>query len=561
LKTTALRSPSTGSRSRTRHFRAVVLSAACLLLAWNGRQLGEANPLTALLLGLLILLSRCVPVVVSREKPVTFTAAFTFAASILSNGVVAGSSVLIAYLLPLGRFRHGGRGYALYVGAQNALAALAAHRTFVLLNGGPKINPTPDFVDFMLVCAAALVFIALNGLFSALGNLGTRYARWAYAESVLRTQALAYAVSFPFAVLLIFAYHTFGMASLPCLATLLLTCGYAVRMTVENRMLARQMWAVEELGRACASGVRADQPLYRFLTLARELVVFDQAVLWLLDETGGISAQAVYPKGDPLPDPKEAGPETPIGTVFRNRAPRLEEDARRRYPHAPAASWILYPLLLDNQAIGVAQFIRSARRPFTRPELQRLSALVPQAAVAFESVRLRYLMNRYENLATTDGLTGLLNHRHAQEVLRRELGRAVRYGHSLSILMLDVDGFKQFNDTYGHPQGDTVLQSIAHILRAGVRSTDYIGRYGGEEFLIILPETTRADACVLAERIRAAVEAKRFPTGDGGQIRKTVSIGVAAYPEDAIDAGTLVQHADSALYRAKRSGKNRVLTA
>lgn len=554
------------TRWRQRRFRALILGLTCLALLANARQIPAAPPGLSLLLGALILLSRGVPVAISREKPVTFTAAFVFATALLTNGVVAGGSALVACLLPLGRFQHGGRFYAGFVGAQYALSALAAHRTFVHLNGEPRVPPQPGLIDFGIVCASALAFVGVNGLIAGLGNLGTRYARPPYVESAILTQALAYLFSFPFAMLLVFGYHAFGLAALPCLAALLLICGHAVRMTVENRMLAQQMWAVEALGRASTSGVRAALPLQRFLTLARELIAFDRAILWLLDETGtNLSAQAVYPKDDPLPDPAEAGPETPIASVFRNRAPRLLADARRRHPHpspdSPPASWILYPILLDDQAIGVAQFVRSAHRPFTHPELRRLAALAPQAAIAFESVRLRYLMNRYENLATIDGLTGLLNHRHLQERLRKELERAARYHHTLSVLMLDVDGFKQFNDTFGHPQGDVLLQSIAEILRQNVRGADIVGRYGGEEFLIVLPETARDDAYVLAERIRAAVEAAWFPTGDGYAVNKTVSIGVASYPDDATTPDQLVQHADAALYRAKRSGKNRVLTA
>jgi diguanylate cyclase (GGDEF)-like protein len=127
--------------------------------------------------------------------------------------------------------------------------------------------------------------------------------------------------------------------------------------------------------------------------------------------------------------------------------------------------------------------------------------------------------------------------------------------------MLDVDSFKAFNDTYGHPQGDNLLRSIASILQANVRSVDFLGRYGGEEFLIVLPETAKDDACRLAERIRGAVEEQAFVIVEGEAIRRTVSVGVASYPEDALNAGELVQRADEALYRAKRAGKNRVLWA
>ena len=127
--------------------------------------------------------------------------------------------------------------------------------------------------------------------------------------------------------------------------------------------------------------------------------------------------------------------------------------------------------------------------------------------------------------------------------------------------MLDVDAFKQFNDTFGHPQGDVLLKGVARILRESLRATDFIGRYGGEEFLVILPETGRAEACALAERVRRTVGSTDFVLDRGQVVCRTVSIGVASYPEDGALPADLVRTADEALYRAKRSGKNRVLTS
>jgi diguanylate cyclase (GGDEF)-like protein len=146
-------------------------------------------------------------------------------------------------------------------------------------------------------------------------------------------------------------------------------------------------------------------------------------------------------------------------------------------------------------------------------------------------------------------------------VLRAEMSRATRYGRPLSVMMIDVDGFKGFNDTYGHPQGDVLLRLMATLLRTNTRSVDHVGRYGGEEFLVILPETTSEDAYYLAERMRHVIETAGFPTGRDESVVMTVSVGVASFPEDAANAGDLVQRADEAMYQAKRSGKNRVLTA
>src|SRR5262249_40358570 len=161
-----------------------------------------------------------------------------------------------------------------------------------------------------------------------------------------------------------------------------------------------------------------------------------------------------------------------------------------------SAACLLYPIVIHDTLLGVAQWIRPTQRPFLREDIARLDSLVPQAAVALENVRIREEMRA---LAATDGLTGLWNHRRMQEILREEMNRAARYHRSLSVVMLDVDSFKSFNDTYGHPQGDHLLRIMADILRASVRTVDHAGRYGGEEFMVILPETSKHDACHLAE--------------------------------------------------------------
>jgi diguanylate cyclase (GGDEF)-like protein len=273
---------------------------------------------------------------------------------------------------------------------------------------------------------------------------------------------------------------------------------------------------------------------------------------------------AFYPEGSNYLKTLPIEMDSLISRVGNRTSPLIVTEASQdpRTPEgSPEESWMLYPLRLHGSTMGVALFSRDTLHPFTRQDARRLAGLIPQAAIAFESVRLRQMIFRYSNMAVTDGLTGLLNHRRSQEVLREEFRRATRYCRPLSVLMLDVDGFKEFNDTYGHPQGDQVLAHIARLLRASVRSVDHVGRYGGEEFIIILPETTRENAFALAERIRSTVALEWFPAGNGEYVQKTVSIGVSAYPDDAVDPADLIQLADEALYRAKRSGKNRVLSA
>ncbi|MEW8351552.1 MAG: diguanylate cyclase [Candidatus Thiodiazotropha taylori] len=168
------------------------------------------------------------------------------------------------------------------------------------------------------------------------------------------------------------------------------------------------------------------------------------------------------------------------------------------------------------------------------------------------------LQQQLEYQATHDPLTGLYNRGMFEQEMQLVLARSRRHKRPLSLMMLDLDGFKSINDRYGHPVGDDVLRHSAKILMLQTREIDIIGRYGGEEFVIVLPETTPAQARELAERLRTAIAEERIPISSGKQIRITVSIGVAEYhsPEDSIE--DLTRKADQALYQAKQNGRDRI---
>lgn len=162
--------------------------------------------------------------------------------------------------------------------------------------------------------------------------------------------------------------------------------------------------------------------------------------------------------------------------------------------------------------------------------------------------------------AVTDEL--LANSRAFRELIEKEAARAARFGHELSMVLCDIDDFKQVNDAYGHLQGDEILRAVGRILRSESRGVDEPARYGGEEFAIALPETEAEGAIELAERIRSRLEAESIPLVHGvGEIRVTASFGVARMPDCADDVRGLIAAADRALYAAKRAGKNRVHAA
>jgi diguanylate cyclase (GGDEF)-like protein len=166
---------------------------------------------------------------------------------------------------------------------------------------------------------------------------------------------------------------------------------------------------------------------------------------------------------------------------------------------------------------------------------------------------------RLAQLAVTDGLTGLYNHRHFHERLALEVERSQRSGLPLSLLMIDVDHFKQFNDAFGHPSGDEVLRQLARVLTDTRRANDVVARYGGEEFAVILVDTAKFTAAKVAERARERIAAHDFSDASPKAGSISISVGVATYPDDGGDAEALVRAADTALYAAKRAGRNRLV--
>ena len=196
--------------------------------------------------------------------------------------------------------------------------------------------------------------------------------------------------------------------------------------------------------------------------------------------------------------------------------------------------------------------------PFTPADLNFLVGLGRQATIAIENARL---FEKTKRLAITDGLTELYNHRYLHEAMERTLQRCRRDEQPLAVIMLEIDSFKRYNDTYGHQRGDDVLRIVADVLRKGSRTSDIVARYGGDEFMIVLPNSSKDTASEIAERLRRAVEAYPFLLGESIVTSVTLSVGVAASPDDGDTVDGLVDAVDRAQYTAKRSGGNKVYVA
>lgn len=213
------------------------------------------------------------------------------------------------------------------------------------------------------------------------------------------------------------------------------------------------------------------------------------------------------------------------------------------------------PLINRDRAVGVFYVARRKVRLFGVQEITILEMLSSQIAVALENA---HLYEEVQRESTHDALTGLYNRRFFEGRLKKEERRAVRHYRPLSLLMIDVDAFKLFNDTYGHTEGDELLRSLAGTMAEAIRATDILARYGGEEFVVLLPDTDLADAVLAGERVCEAVR-DRFALESGGERTVTVSVGVAAVGDGRPERPSLVERADAAMYHAKREGKDRVV--
>lgn len=217
-------------------------------------------------------------------------------------------------------------------------------------------------------------------------------------------------------------------------------------------------------------------------------------------------------------------------------------------------SLICIPLVTKGSIHGILYLDDFVPRRFDKDRMKLLSVLASFAAMAIENAKLH---QETFHMAITDVLTGLYNRRYFEQVLPQELDRAGRYNQYFGVLMIDVDHFKNFNDTYGHPMGDRILVTIAASIQKTLRSVDFAFRYGGEELVVLLPETDQKSACKVAERIRQRVarDTKKLMR-PSLQEPITVSAGVACYPNDGTDADQLVARADELLYLAKSAGRN-----
>ena len=325
------------------------------------------------------------------------------------------------------------------------------------------------------------------------------------------------------------------------------------------------------------------------LSEIQQVVPYDSASVWLCKDN---IMEIIAVHG--FPDPQAliglsfslSSDETPNTTVVRTRVPLIVGDAYSTYSgfrsgvHAKyqIRGWMGVPMIIGDRVIGMLAFDKKVPNFYTQEQAQFSLAFAAQAAIAIENARLYSdaqkelndkivaeekllkLQKELEEQAIRDSLTGLYNRRFLDETLSRELSRAERDKYSVSVVMLDLDHFKMFNDTYGHDVGDLMLKQLGKLLTSQVRAGDIACRYGGEEFVVVMPKASLSVARQRANDWRMKFESQIL-IHEGEVLNATLSAGVAVYPMHGITSEEIVRKADQAMYAAKAAGRNLVVTA
>ncbi len=338
----------------------------------------------------------------------------------------------------------------------------------------------------------------------------------------------------------------------------------------ELKRTVDELQAFNEIGKALTSTLDIREVLQLIMEKVRDLLHPSNFSLILLDEAKQelVFEIAVGAGADALRGLRFPVGEGIAGWVAREAQPLLvadvSEDPRfaARFDESTrftTRSVLAVPLKVRGRVLGLIELVNGPLAPpFRQDDLRTLGSLADYAAIALENARN---FQKVRELTISDEHTDLYNARHLHRVLEAEVRRSQRLGHSLSLVFFDLDRFKEVNDTHGHQVGSALLREVGRVLVSVLRNIDVAVRYGGDEFVCLLPETDKPSAVAVAERIREAMNAHLFLAERGLGIRLTASFGVASLPADAPDEEGLLRAADLAMYRAKEKARDRVEAA
>lgn len=330
--------------------------------------------------------------------------------------------------------------------------------------------------------------------------------------------------------------------------------------TLEQRR-SRQLEAINAIARQTTAVLNLDELLGKVCDLVLQTFPVDHVVVLLLDEDDHLSVRAHKGKLTPI---LPQGAALPAGTGMGMRALELGktvvENELAFIPHYRASfvetrSEMCVPLIFFGEKLGVLMLESEKLNNFTDEDVTPLESVADICAGAIQNA---HYFEKAQQLAYIDGLTGIYNRRYFEMEISSEVERASRYNGHLAIIMIDIDNFKRLNDEFGHLLGDEVLRQVSGVFSQQIRKIDVVCRYGGEEFAILVPQTSGGNAMEVAEKLRRMVEAYRFP---GVPRKVTISAGVAEFPAHGQTRDELVAAADAALYVSKEAGRNRVSAA
>lgn len=335
-------------------------------------------------------------------------------------------------------------------------------------------------------------------------------------------------------------------------------------------MLARrnaELASLLEIGKTLTSSLELKGVLRGIMAHLERLLKPQTWSLLLVDEeTNQLKFEiAVSPVADELKGIRLKMGEGIAGWVAQQGEPLLIPDVSKDERFArhvadavdfPVSSIMCVPMKIRDRVLGVIELINSiGDGPFTDDDLPLLQAVADFSAIAIDNARV---YEKVSKLIITDDLTGLYNAKHFHELLEYEIDRARRYSSQVSLLFFDLDHFKSVNDTHGHLVGSRMIAEVGRVIRRSIRSSDRAARYGGDEYVVVLPNTSKSGAIIVANNMLERLHKYPFVTDSGKPVSITASFGVATYPDDADDKSSLIRAADSAMYDAKDAGRNEV---
>jgi diguanylate cyclase (GGDEF)-like protein len=329
----------------------------------------------------------------------------------------------------------------------------------------------------------------------------------------------------------------------------------------EQRLLAE---ALQDATVALTSTLNFEKVLDRILENISRVLPMDSASIMIVDDQGiaqvarynGLSAAVGSERTDLSPFVVSEVPN--LNRMAQTGEPLIIADTKEvnywKVNHKKGHSYLGSPIKVRGKVVGFINLDYNRAGFYTLGHAERLQSFVDLAAIAIENAQM---FKRMRDIATTDDLTGLNNRRNLFTLAKREVNRAIRTGRDLSLFLIDLDHFKEINDTYGHQMGDEVLKKVAALFQTQLRNIDIPGRYGGDEFFIILPDTGASEALILAARLLHLVREMKIMENDRGTAL-TLSIGIACLQNTVFSFSDLLRKSDQALYLAKQNGRDRI---